>query len=127
MQAQRFIPLDIAHQVLATFGITESSDLYERNIKPNGFKVDDLHEILCADSRFIFIIDWRAALPEELEPIAAAVRELGADFKIDVHPDADDGWVECDGKRERVKYVPRDQDSFIDVIRAIQKVLPSTI
>ena len=127
MPAERIIPLDVAHQVLATFGINESTPLYDRRVRADGFRVDDLHEILDSESRFIFIVDWRAALPEELKPIATAVKDLGADLKIDVDPDADDGWVECGGKRESVKYVPSDQDDFTDVIRALQKVLPTAI
>src|SRR5262245_53441225 len=110
MPAQRLISLDVAHQVLTTFGINESTDVYERNLKPGGFKADDLHEILASDSRFIFIIDWRAELPEEMASIAAAVNELaeglGAQLKVEIDPEENDGWIECGGKRERVKYVP---------------------
>src|SRR4051794_2939293 len=108
MPAERVVSLEVAHQVFATFGIIEPSPLYERRVKDDGFKIDDLHEILRSESRFIFVVDCRAALPEELAPIAVAVKELGADLRIDVRADADDGWVESGGSRERVKYVPDD-------------------
>jgi len=126
MPTDKRIPLDVAHQVLAIFGITEPTPLYERRAKPDGFAPDDLHEVL-GESRFIFGIDWRAALPEELTPIAAALAELGAQLDVEVSADADDGWVECDGKREPVKYRPSDHDDFTDVIAALQKVVPASI
>src|SRR5213079_3423272 len=103
MPTKEFISLDVAHQVLGTFGIDEQTPLYERRIKPDGFMLDDLHEILASESRFVFIVDWRAALPEELAPIALAVSELGADVKVEVPEDADAGWVQCGGNREHVK------------------------
>jgi hypothetical protein len=127
MPANRRIPLDVAHQVLATFGITEPTPLYERRVKPDGFALDDLHEVLASESPFVFGIDWRAALPDELAPIAAAVAELGAELDVGVPEDADEGSVACAGKREHVKYVPSDEDDFTDVIAAVQKVMPSTI
>jgi hypothetical protein len=127
MPAERRIPLDVAHQVLATFGITEPSPLYERRVKADGFALDDLHEVLASESPFIFGVDWRAALPDELTPIAAAIAELGAELEVDVPEDADEGSVACGGKRETVKYVPSDEDDFTDVITAVQKVVPAQI
>jgi hypothetical protein len=88
MPTERHIPLDVAHQVLATFGITEPTPLYERRVKPDGFVLDDLHEVLASESRFFFGIDWRAALPYELTLIAAAVGELGGELRVDVPDDA---------------------------------------
>jgi hypothetical protein len=127
MPADALINLDVAHQVLATFGITEPSPLYDRRVKPSGFAHDDLHEVLASESPFIFIVDWRAALPEELALIIPAVEKLGANVRSEVAVDADDGWIECAGKREWVKYVPNDNDDFTDVIVAFQTIIPAAI
>ena len=127
MPADRRISFDVAHHVLAAFGMTEPTPLYERRVKPDGFVLADLHEILASESRFIFGIDWRAALPDELAPIVAAVAELGAELEVEVPEDAEEGSVACGGKRVHVKYVPSDEGDFTDVIAAIQKVVPPAI
>lgn len=121
------IPLDVANPVLATFGITKASELYNRRVKADGFSLDDLHEVLAAESRFIFLVNWRSALPEELEPIIAALEELGADVESEVADDAEEGWLECDGNRAFVKYIPNDNDDFTAVVAALQQIIPSTI
>jgi hypothetical protein len=127
MPADALIPLDIANQMLATFGITEPTDLYDRRAKPGGFAADDLHEVLASESRFIFLVDWRAALPEELVPIIAALKELGVEVQSEVAEDADDGWIECSGNREWVKYVPNDNDDFAKVIVSLQRIIPAAV
>jgi hypothetical protein len=54
-------------------GVTKPSALYDCRVKADGFAPDDLHEVLASESPFIFLVDWRAALPEELAPIIAAI------------------------------------------------------
>jgi len=117
----------VANQILPIFGITEPSGLYDRRVKPDGFEPDDFFNVLCDESRFVFGIDWRAALPDELGPIAAALEELGAKILIDVASDANDGFVSFNGKTRAVKYVPTDRDDFADVIAAIQSIIPKSI
>jgi hypothetical protein len=121
--------LDVAHQVLATFGITEPTPEYERWVKPDGFAMEDLCLVL-ADSRFIIVVDWRGFLIDALELIARAVSELGSQLTVDVDEDANEGnegWVSCEGRRAHVKYVPKDRDDFTDVTIAIQKLVPASI
>lgn len=120
------IPVEIAHQILATFGINQPTPLYERRVKPGGFQAEDLREVL-RESRFVFTIDWRAALPEELPPISAALGELGAQLRIEVPADADEGYIACGTNRQPAQYVASKNDDFRNVIVAIQRVLPASI
>jgi hypothetical protein len=120
------VSLDKAHLFLGTFGITRPTKAYERWFKPGGFELEDFIAVL-SDSPFVFTIDWRAALPEELGPIAAALDRLGTRLDVDVPPNADAGWVRCGSQEECVKYVPRDNDDFTNVIRAIQRIIPAFI
>ena len=121
------IPIDTAHEILAVFGITEPTAVYERRVKDDGFDRDGLWDVVADASRFVFTIDWRAALPEELALIAPAVAELGAEMVVDVPDDADDGWVSCDDRCAAVKYRAADRDDFTDVIRGLQRVVPPAI
>jgi hypothetical protein len=120
------VPLDTAHLFLGTFGIGQPTKAYERWVKPDGFDFDDFLVVL-RDSPFVFNIDWRAALPDELGPIAAALGRLGTRLTVGIQDDADAGWITCADNRARVKYAPSDRDDFTDVIRAIQKIIPATI
>lgn len=72
MDANYCIPFDAAHKILAGFGITQPTRAYERWVKKDGFDLGDFHEVLF-ESPFVFIIDWRAWLREELETVAAQV------------------------------------------------------
>ena len=120
-------PLDVVHEILAIFGIDEPTPLYERRVKSDGFDHDGLWDVITDASPFVFIIDWRAALPEELTPIAKAVGGLGATLVVDVPAGADDGWISCDDRCAPVKYRASDKDDFTDVIRAVQRVVPPAI
>ena len=128
LQSAPLIPLDVAERVLAVFGIDAPTPLYERRATAGGITLDGLHEVLASDSPFVFIIDWRAELFEELELIAAALAGLGVALRVDFpDDDAGKGWVECDGNRRALKYVPRDGDDFTDVIVAVQQLMPPAV
>jgi hypothetical protein len=121
------IPIHHAHEILAIFGVTEPTAVYERRVKDDGIDRDGLWDVVTDGSRFVFIIDWRATLPEELSLIAPALAELGAELAVDVPGDADDGWVSCEDRCAAVKYRAADKDDFTDVIRALQRVVPPAI
>ena len=127
MADPNLLPIDVAHEILAIFGVTEPTAVYERRVKPNGFDHAGLWDVIADASPFVFIIDHRAALPDELARIAPAIAELGAELTVDVAAAADDGWVSCDDRCAPVKYRPADRDDFTDVIRALQRVVPETI
>ena len=127
MPDPNLLPIDVAHEILAVFGVTEPTAVYERRVKPDGFDPAGLWDVIADASPFVFIVDHRAALPDELARIAPAVAELGAALTVDVAADADDGWISCDDRCAPVKYRPADRDDFTDVIRAVQRVVPDTI
>jgi len=84
MPDPNLLPIDAAHEILAVFGITEPTAVYERQVKPDGFDHAGLWDVIADASPFVFIIDHRAALPDELARIAPAVAELGAELTVDV-------------------------------------------
>jgi hypothetical protein len=84
------IPLDIANLILATFGITEPTPLYERRVTTGGFRVEDFAEVL-HESRFVFVIDNSIELDAICADIATALAELGT--PVDVETDEEDGTM----------------------------------
>jgi hypothetical protein len=82
------IPLDVANQILATFGINEPTGLYERRVTTGGFTIERFADVLF-ESRFVFIMDDEIELDLICADIATALAELGA--PVDVETDEDDG------------------------------------
>ena len=117
------IPFDAAHQILATFGITKPTDVYDRRVKPDGFRRSDLYEVL-GDSRFFFVMDWRGWLEDFVEEVLPALSELNCPLTYE--PDDDQGNTgtlkSSDGKSEPIRYVPTEPDYFDDVILAMQRL-----
>lgn len=120
------IPLEVAHQFLATFGISKPTKSYERWVKDDGFDPADFPDVI-GESEFIFRVDWKAALPEELPLIADALAKLDVDLKFNVEADEGHGFVACNGREAKVQYIPSDDDDFTDVIAAIQSIVPENI
>jgi hypothetical protein len=120
------IPLETAHRFLATFGITEPTKEYERWVKNDGFDFEDFPAVL-SDSPFIFLIDWRAALEDELALIVPALARLDAVLECQIDPETSRGAVTCDGQTRQVKYVPNDNDDFTAVIVALQSIVPPSV
>ncbi|MEA2735406.1 MAG: hypothetical protein QOE14_1857 [Humisphaera sp.] len=86
--AMGLIPLDIADVILATFGITEPTETYERRVTTGGFRSENFADVLY-ESRFVFVIDNSVPLEELCADIATALAELGA--PVDVETDEQDG------------------------------------
>jgi len=120
------IPLETAHRLLATFGITEPTKAYERWIKDDGFDFQDFPAVL-ADSPYIFVVDWRAALEDELALIAQGLAKLDAVLEHQIEPETSRGTVTCDAQTRPVKFVPSDGDDFTAVIFALQSIVPRRI
>jgi hypothetical protein len=120
------VPLETAHQFLATFGITKPTREYQRWVKEDGFDFADFPGVL-GDSPYIFVIDWKAGLDEELIRIADTLVKLDLELIVDVDPDTMTGFVECEGRRQPVKFLSRDGDDFTSVIVALQRVVPPTL
>ena len=121
------IPLDTAHKILAAFGITKPSRKYERWVKDEGFEVDDFESVLI-ESKFLFVLDWRACLADELERIVTALTKLGVVVHAFPSDDGQSASVTIDGASSRVSYSPNDeQTSWLAVICALQSMVPANI
>src|SRR5687767_259721 len=73
--AMGMVPLDIANQILGTFGINEPTDLYERRVTSGGFRTADFADVLF-ESRFVFVMDDELELDLICADIATALAEL---------------------------------------------------
>ncbi len=120
------IPIDIAHKILATFGITRPTRAYERWVKDDGFDLKDFDEVLF-ESVFVFVIDRRAWLQDELETIKESLRQLDVELELELGADGECGNVACNDRRSPVAYRPNNESSFDDVIRGIQSAVPDNI
>lgn len=116
------IPLEVAHQILATFGINSPTAAYERWVKKDGFDLQDFESVLY-ESPFVITLDWRAWLQEELETIADALSRLDLTLDRELNEDGEEGDVVCGERRARVVYRATDGSDFDDVIRAAQRVV----
>ena len=120
------IPLAPAHHILASFGITQPTKAYERWVKEDGFDLKDFDSVL-GEIPFIFIIDWRSSLEEELKIISQKLNRLGVSLQVELDEDGDSGFVSCGSdRRAAVSYGPGDDD-FDDVFRALQSLVPGDI
>jgi hypothetical protein len=118
------IPLDVANQILATFGIAAPTPVYERRVVTGGFRVDNFADVL-DESRFVFVMDDSVGLYEIAPEIAVALAELGA--AVDVELDDDDGTtgaVTSPRAAVVIRFDPGAGDEhrqFAKVIRAFQE------
>jgi hypothetical protein len=117
-----------AQQMLATFGITSPTPTYERRLRPDGFRLADLAEVL-GDSPFVLVMDWRGHLDDFVnDALLPALAELGCPLKYEPMSDAgNEGALSSPaGGGEIVRYL-KAGDPFDDVIRACQRLVPSHI
>jgi len=120
------IPLEIAHQILGTFGITRPTRAYQRWVKEDGFDLQDFDEVLF-ESTFIFTIDWRASLQEELDSIRDSLDKIDAKLEVNLDKEGESGYVSCAGRRAPIAYRPSDESDFDLVVRALQSVVPNNV
>jgi len=123
---KHLIPVAIAQQILATFGVTKATPQYERWVTDDGFRVADFGDVWF-ESPFVFIIDWRAWMQEELESIAGSLEKLDVELQLDLNDEGETGEVVCCGRRAPVSYRPVDEGSFDEVIQSVQAVMPANI
>src|SRR5262249_1558407 len=112
--------------ILATFGITQPTKAYERWVREDGFDLKDFDFVLF-ESPFIFTIDWRASLDEELETIANALERMGVSLRAEIDDEGTAGFVSCGSDYGvAVSYGPG-IDDFDSVFHALQSVVPPDI
>jgi hypothetical protein len=107
-QPAMLVPLDTAHRILATFGITKPSREYERWLKDEGFDIDDFPSVLFK-SEYVFVLDWRASLSDELEPIATALEKLGVSAQIHSSDEGDTASISIAERSLSLTYSPNDE------------------
>src|SRR5262249_24797678 len=118
---------DTAHKILATFGITRPSREYERWVKDEGFDEGDFPAVLY-ESEYIFILDWRSSLPDELERVVIGLNNLGVALSADASDDGETVSVTFDGRITHISFSPSDQlTSWLAVIHALQSIVPANI
>lgn len=119
------VPLESANHILATFGLTQSTEKYERRIKDNGFELNDFRDVLF-EAPFIFTIDWRSWLCEELHTVAGTLDRLGVSLKVELDEEGNSGYVSC-GLGRRAFVAHRFDDDYDGVFQGLQSVVPPNI
>lgn len=121
---EQLLPVDVVNQLLPNFGITSPSSLYERRVRDNGFKFDDILELI-EESPFVYTIDWRACLNDELEVISSSLSKLGVELSFELNEDGNCGRVWVDDMVSPISYSPDvDNGSFDSAMFVLQSVLP---
>ena len=120
------IKTDTANDILANFGISKPSNTYDRWHRGDHFILDDFDEVLF-ESRYVLIIDWRAALKDELERIASLLPDFGVSINMDFNDTGNEAVLSCGDLSEKVKYCPSDNDDFEKVILALQRITPDLV
>jgi hypothetical protein len=121
------IPLETAHKILAAFGITKPSREYERWVKAEGFDPDDLRSVLI-QSDYIFVLDWRGCLADELERMVTALRLLGVEANAQPSDDGQTASVAIGDQSVQLSYSPNNQEtSWLAVVCGLQSIVPANI
>jgi len=120
------IPLESAHKILATFGITRPTRAYERWVKDDGFDVRDFPDVLF-ESPYVFVLDWQAWLQEELERIVKTLALLQVALTLDLNEDGESGHVVCESRGVAVGSGTNESDGFDALFVALQSVMPPLI
>lgn len=116
------IALDDAHELLAAFGIGPDNREYQRWERDDGFRLDDLEDVLNKSS-YVLSVDWRECLQDALETIQTQLASLGISVTLDLDEEGNHGYIEVNGTRAAVKYVPNDDDDFDNVIKSIDGLI----
>lgn len=118
------ISVEVVNQLLPNFGITKPSSLYERRIRGDNFKADDVLELI-EESPYVYKIDWRAWLRDELEHISSSLIRQGVDLSYELNEKGDSGNITIGDKVATISYSPdADDGSFDAAMAAIESVLP---
>jgi hypothetical protein len=116
------VPLDDAHAIFAAFGIGPENSEYQRWRRDDGFPLVDFEGVLHV-SQQVLSVDWREWLQDALETVASQLDSVGIALVVDLDDEGEQGEICIAGRRERVKYVPNDEDDFADVIAAINRLI----
>jgi hypothetical protein len=121
-ESPTIIPLDDADKILAAFGIGLHSRGYQRWRRDDGFRQQDLEDVL-NESDFILNVDWRELLPDAMDMIVSQLDELGIEASIDLDEEGERGVFGANGEEVRIRYSLSDEDNFDQVIAAINPLI----
>jgi hypothetical protein len=116
------IPLHVAYDVLAAFGVDPSSKTYQRWRRDDGFRLVDLEQML-RESRLLLRADWRDWLQDIMGVIQDQLRTIGIIAQADLGSVGEQGNFQIDGRKRWIKYVPDDDDDFDRVVRSINSLI----
>jgi hypothetical protein len=120
------ISVEVVNQLLPNFGITKPSSLYERRVRGNNFKTDDVLELI-EESSYVYNIDWRAWLKDELEHISTSLIKLEVELSYELNEEGSSGNITVGEKSATISYSPDvDSGSFDDAMAAIESALPQS-
>ena len=126
MNPDEQIPAEVANQFWAIFSVPLAE--IDRADISSGMSFKEFDKILFS-SPFIFVIDWRAELSEELQIIAAALKRLDVTLNCEYGVDGDTAILSCEERiGVHVSYRPNDDEgSFHNVINELQRLVPEHI
>jgi hypothetical protein len=119
---ETIIPLGDAHKILSSFGIGPDSNGYQRWRQDDGFRQVDFEGVL-NESKLVLSVDWRDLLQDATDTIIEQLGSLGITTTADLGEDGEQGFIEVDGKRADIKYVPNDNDDFESAIRTVNVLI----
>ena len=123
--SSRIIPLDEAHEILGIFGIGPQSRGYQRWRREDGFRHEDLEDVL-NESDFILNVDWRELLPDAMDTIVSQLHELGIEATAYWDEEDELELLSADGSEVTIRYSLNDEDNFDHVIALINPLIGRT-
>lgn len=120
--SEELIPLDDAHEILASFGIGPYNKAYQRWRRDDGFRPADLETVLSESACFLGI-DWGDDLSNVMELVASQLAAMEIDLTADMDEETPSGVIQIGGCAARIEYVPSSDDDFDDVLQAINRLI----
>ena len=116
-----------AQELLVQFGITRASAAYDRALKPSGFRLDDLADLICSESLTVFLIDWRAEVLDELQNIRKALLKFGVRLEVEANGLASTVVVRSGERQARADYESGTIGVFDPIIEALAEVVDDAL
>ena len=121
--ASPIIDLASSHTLLAAFGIDGRNPEYQRWRRDDGFRLDDLEDVLVSEGTGVLVVDWRGELDEAIDDVAEMLAPHGIELEASMDEYEPLGTVTIGGASAAIKYVPNDDDDFDDVILSLNRLL----
>lgn len=120
------VPIEMVNKILPNFGITSPSNLYERRVLKDGFKVQDLYELV-EESPYVVNVDWRSGIDEELNCAATVLSRFGVELNVQFNESREDVILKVGKSTANVTFKNASGDRALMVSRALVSVLPQAL